>query len=293
MKKGIDVSKWQGEIDWKSVAASGVKFVIIRAGYGRVASQVDAQFVKNYEGAVNAGLLVGVYWYSYATTVNAAVQEAKTCLQVLDGRNLDLPVFFDQEYEPSILALSTQARTDIVNAFMNEIKKSSGYTPGLYCSLDFIKNKLYDSKIPAFPRWIAQYDYDGTCDYKGNLYMWQYTSSGKVSGISGNVDMDILYANIADKPVVKKSNEEIAKEVLEGKWDNGSERIKKLKAAGYDYEVVQDIVNKLCKVPAKSNYQIAKEVLAGKWGNGEARKKALKKAGYDYTAIQKLVNSMC
>ena len=123
--------------------------------------------------------------------------------------------------------------------------------------------------------------------------MWQYTSSGKVSGISGNVDMNILYANITDKPVVKKSNEEIAKEVLEGKWDNGSERIKKLKAAGYDYEVVQDIVNKLCKAPAKSNYQIAKEVLAGKWGNGEARKKALKKAGYDYTAIQKLVSSMC
>ncbi len=292
MKNGIDVSAWQGNIDWAKVKASGIEFAILRAGYGREVSQVDKYFEKNYREARAQGIPVGVYWYSYADSVERVIQEAKACLAVLGGRELDLPVFYDIEYEPKILALSTQVRTAMVIGFTNAIM-AAGYTPGVYASLDFIKNKLTDDQIPGqVVRWIAQYG-PSKCTYKGNLYAWQKSSKGRVSGISGNVDLDELYADVKAQEVVKKTNEELAQEVLDGKWGNGVERKNALTAAGYSYSAVQKLVNELCKSSTKSNEELAEEVIAGKWGNGAARKKALEAAGYDYTAVQKIVNHMC
>lgn len=292
MKNGIDVSAWQGNIDWAKVKASGIEFAILRAGYGREVSQVDKYFEKNYREARAQGIPVGVYWYSYADSVERVIQEAKACLAVLGGRELDLPVFYDIEYEPKILALSTQVRTAMVIGFTNAIM-AAGYTPGVYASLDFIKNKLTDDQIPGqVVRWIAQYG-PSKCTYKGNLYAWQKSSKGRVSGISGNVDLDELYADVKAQEVVKKTNEELAQEVLDGKWGNGVERKNALTAAGYSYSAVQKLVNELCKASTKSNEELAEEVIAGKWGNGAARKKALEAAGYDYTAVQKIVNHMC
>lgn len=245
MKQGIDVSVYQGDIDWAKVKQSGIEFAILRAGYGKVISQVDKKFVKNYDNAKLHGIPLGAYWYSYATTVEGAAQEATACLTVLGGRSFDLPIFFDQEYEPGILALTNQQRTEIVKTFTNKIK-AAGYKSGLYASLDFIKNKLNDNQIPAdVVRWVAQYA--SKCTYTGKLFAWQKSSNGTVSGISGRVDMDELYGDIgSNTPVAqKKSVTELAQEVIAGLWKTGLERKTLLEAAGYVYSEVQGKVNEI------------------------------------------------
>lgn len=188
---GIDVSKWQGHINWAKVKASGVQFAIIRAGYGREVSQKDAYFEANYYGAKAAGLPVGAYWYSYATTTEGARAEARACLEVIKGKSFEFPVWFDQEYEPAIKALTKQQRTDIIKAFC-ETLEAAGYYTGLYCSRDWLTNWLYPDQLRAYDIWIAAY---GSSPGKVPLPygMWQRSSSGKVSGISGNVDLDIAY----------------------------------------------------------------------------------------------------
>lgn len=190
MLKGIDVSHYQGEIDWKKVKAAGVEFAIIRAGYGKYAYQEDPCFEDNIEGAYNAGIPVGVYWYSYADTVAEARQEAEVCLTVIKPYKdmITLPVFFDQEYEPAILAAGNSIRTQCCVAFIKAIE-AAGYKAGLYGSQDWLDNKIDDSQIPATSTvWVAQYG--SKCTYKGRYTIWQYTSTGKVNGIKGNVDMN-------------------------------------------------------------------------------------------------------
>ena len=188
--KGIDVSEWQGTIDWRKVAKDGVQFAVIHAGYGRELSQKDKCFERNYAGARAAGIKVGAFWYSYADSVARAEQEARTCLKVLDGKHLDLPVFFDQEYEPGILKLSTKTRTDIVLKFLETIK-AAGRPCGLYSSTDFITTKLQANRLTAYPLWIAEYG--SKLHYTGKVWAWQYTDKGRVAGIKGRVDMDHGY----------------------------------------------------------------------------------------------------
>lgn len=191
--KGIDVSKWQGKIDWNKVKSSGIQFVIIRAGLGRLASQKDNCFDQNITGVLGVGLPVGVYWYSYAVSEAEAVQEAEACLTVLKPwkNRLQLPVFFDQEYEPGIKALDDKTRTDICLAFMQRIQEA-GYRTGLYCSYDWYQNWVQKDRLATYPVWIAQYA--SKCSYTGkNLIAWQYSSGGKVAGINGNVDMNEGY----------------------------------------------------------------------------------------------------
>ena len=188
--KGIDVSEWQGTIDWRKVAKDGVQFAVIHAGYGRELSQKDEYFDRNYAGARAAGIKVGAFWYSYADSVARAEQEARTCLKVLDGKHLDLPVFFDQEYEPGILKLSTKTRTDIVLKFLETIK-AAGRPCGLYSSTDFITTKLQANRLTAYPLWIAEYG--SKLHYTGKVWAWQYTDKGRVAGIKGRVDMDHGY----------------------------------------------------------------------------------------------------
>lgn len=190
MLKGIDVSRHQGAIDWAKVKAAGVEFAVIRAGYGKYAYQEDPCFEDNIEGAYNAGIPVGVYWYSYADTVAEAKQEAEVCLTVIKPYKdmITLPVFFDQEYEPAILSVGNSIRTQCCVAFIEAIE-AAGYKAGLYGSQDWLDNKIDDSQIPATATvWVAQYG--SKCTYKGRYTIWQYTSTGKVNGIAGNVDMN-------------------------------------------------------------------------------------------------------
>ena len=195
--KGIDVSKYQGDIDWDKVKESGIDFAIIRAGYGMYDFQIDPKFERNYSECKRLGVPVGTYWYSYATTVEEAKKEAEVYLKALNGKTTELPNWFDQEYEPSIKALTKQTRTDICKTFMNKIKES-GFKTGLYCSYDWIKNWLDGSQLTEYDKWIAQYA--SSCSYSGSDFaMWQYSSEGKVNGISGNVDMDYCYKDYISK----------------------------------------------------------------------------------------------
>ncbi len=188
--KGIDVSEHQGHIDWAKVAKDGVQFAVIRAGYGRELSQKDDYFEQNYTAAKKAGIQVGAYWYSYADSVKRAEEEAKTCLKVLEGKKFDLPIFFDQEYEKSILALSSKTRTDIILKFL-EIIQAAGRKCGLYSSTNFITTKLQASRLRQYPLWIAEYGFK--LHYPGTVWAWQYTSTGRVSGIKGHVDCNHGY----------------------------------------------------------------------------------------------------
>ena len=192
--KGIEVSEHQGVIDWAKVAKDGVQFAVIRAGYGRELSQKDKYFERNYAGAKAAGIQVGAYWYSYANSVERGEQEARTCLKVLEGKRFELPIFFDQEYEPKILSLSAKMRTDIVLKFLQTVK-AAGYECGLYSSTDFLKNKLVTSRVAGLKIWLAEYSF--RLHYTGKVWAWQYSSKGRVSGIKGNVDMNHGYFEIA------------------------------------------------------------------------------------------------
>lgn len=191
--KGIDVSKYQGNIDFKKVKKSGIDFVIIRIGYGMYESQKDPYFEENYEGFKEEGIPVGVYLYSYAQSVNEAKREAEVALKWLNGRSLNLPVYFDIE-DKSQVNLGKNVLTNMCEAFCDAIEKG-GYAAGIYANKYFFTTYLDYQKLgEKYTLWVAQYNDVNT--FTGKYDMWQYTSSGKVNGISGNVDMDILYRDI-------------------------------------------------------------------------------------------------
>lgn len=199
MLKGIDVSHHQGAIDWGKVKAD---FAIIRAGYGKYAYQEDPEFADNVKGAYDAGIPVGVYWYSYAGDVESAKQEAEVCLQVIEPYRdkITLPVFFDQEYEPAIKAASFSTRTRCCTAFIAAVE-AAGYRAGLYASKDWLDNRIDAKAIPeSAVIWVAQYA--SRCTYTGRHTIWQYTSDGSVDGIKGRVDLnqasDDLITSTAD-----------------------------------------------------------------------------------------------
>lgn len=251
MIKGIDVSKWQGNINFQKVKYSGISFVIIRAGYGKLPSQKDKCFEENYCKAKAAGFDVGTYWYSYAMSVDEAREEAKACLSVIKGKQFEYPVYFDLE-EQKQFAKGREFCDSIVNAFCGELEKN-GYFAGLYISRSPLERFISESTAKKYALWVAEYN--SRCRYNGDYGMWQYSSKGKVNGISGNCDMNYCYKNY---PSViknggfngygkKKSVDEIAKEVIDGKWGNGEERKKKLSAEGYDWKAVQKKVNELLK----------------------------------------------
>ncbi len=186
--KCIDVSEWQGKVDFKKVKSAGYSHAILRAGFGRSSSQVDAEFERNYKNAKTAGVKLGVYWYAYAVDKADAVKEAKACLEVLKNKTLELPVFYDME-ESSMKSLGKTALTAMATAFCEEIKKG-GFTCGVYGNPDWFTNYLdYKTLKERYPIWLAQYYSEAQleCD------IWQYTSEGKVSGISGNVDLNTIY----------------------------------------------------------------------------------------------------
>lgn len=193
IKKGIDVSKWQGIIDWSKVKNSGITFAILRIGYGKYDNQKDPQFERNYEQAINNGISVGVYLYSYAKSVEQAREEADCVIKWLNDRHLDLPVYYDIE-DKSQNDLSKSVLTSMCEAFCRKIE-SAGYWAGVYSSKYFLTNKLdYSALEKKYTIWVAQFNTKNT--YTGKYDMWQYSSTGSVQGISGNVDLDYLYREL-------------------------------------------------------------------------------------------------
>lgn len=195
-KVGIDVSYAQGNIDWKKVKASGVDYVMIRVGYRGYTQgglYLDSDFVKNIEGATAAGLDCGVYFYSQAITVEEAILEADFVLKAIKGYKLTYPIAFDTEYVSDPAArthgLTDKQRTDFAIAFCERIKKN-GYYPTIYASKSWFLDEMEFSRINGkFDIWLAHYIEQTNFPY--TYQMWQYTDSGKVTGISGSVDLDI------------------------------------------------------------------------------------------------------
>ena len=191
MLKGIDVSKWQGQIDFNAVKRSGVDFVIIQAGYGKSVTQKDPYFEQNYARAKAAGLKVGAYWFSYALTPNEAAEEARTCAAVIANKQFDFPIYYDLENEPKskyfpFITGKTNC-TNMVKAFCLELEKL-GYFVGLYISRSPLQTHITKEVADRFALWLAEYG--SKLNYSGKYGIWQRSSTGRVVGIIGNVDID-------------------------------------------------------------------------------------------------------
>lgn len=187
--KGIDVSEHQGDIDFNKVKSSGIDFVIIRAGYGKVISQKDKYFEQNYTKAKAAGLKVGAYWYSYADSIEAAQQEANVCIEVLKGKQFDMPIYFDVE-EQKQFAKGKDFCSNIVDTFCKKLEAAKYYV-GLYSSRSALNSYFSDNIKNRYALWVAEWG--SKCNYSGQFGLWQNSSEGKVAGINGNVDTDICY----------------------------------------------------------------------------------------------------
>lgn len=191
---GIDVSSYDGKINWSLVGNSQVNFAILRSI--TKSGKADIRFEENYQGARGSKLATGIYMFSYAMSPEQAVKEAMLAIELLAGRPLELPVFVDMEWDGQ-RSLSRAQVTDIALAFVNTIVKNSAYKAGVYCNLDWYKNVLEPDKIP-YPFWIARYGITGTPELADkpkaqDLVAWQYTSEGRVPGIEGPVDMNMGY----------------------------------------------------------------------------------------------------
>lgn len=193
---GIDVSKWNKEIDWDIVKAEGVDFAIIRCGYrGSTSGWLveDPYFFKNIEGAKKAGIKVGVYFFTQAVDLVEAVEEASMVVALLGDTKLDYPVFIDTEGAGGngrADNLDPGTRTAVVNAFCKTIENAE-MTAGVYASRNWYLNNLNRDELNDQKVWLAEYRQ--TPEYDGHYDMWQYTSSGSVAGIEGRVDLNISY----------------------------------------------------------------------------------------------------
>lgn len=186
----IDVSYCQVGVDYKKVKASGIDAVIIRAGYGRETYQKDSEFETHYKNAKNAGLKIGAYWYSYADSVADAKQEAKACLACIKGKSFDMPVYFDME-DSSQVRYGKTTLTNMATAFCDAII-NDGYRAGVYANLNWFSNYLDYNKLKSkYSIWLAQYNSYNQLDCD----IWQNSSVGKINGISGNVDTNVVFNN--------------------------------------------------------------------------------------------------
>jgi len=225
MSRGIDVSHHNGVIDWKAVKASGIEFAIIRAGYGQTN---DRNFKANIEGAQAAGLPVGVYYFSYATNILKAAEEGTHCCELLAKYKIDLPVFYDFEYETELygarygVTYTKELRTAIIKAFCERVR-AGGYTPGIYTNVDYIVSRLYWGELSAYPLWLAQWPLgtgksitfesvreDSVNTKYGKPSFWQF-GFGKVPGIPTDTDLNFGYI-----PLPKRQNDALADDIKPG-----------------------------------------------------------------------------
>lgn len=204
--KGIDVSAWNGNIDWQTVADYGMGFAILRIT--EKGNKTDSTFEQNYKGCTQHGIPVGVYKYSYAKNPAQAEQEAEDVLKVLNKRKLDFPVFYDLEWSEQ-RKLGSTAVEKIALAFLKKIQ-AAGYKVGIYCNADWYQNVL-TAALKKYDCWIARYpaNDNGTLQERlrpGVGVGWQYSSEATIPGINGNVDRNVFYKNYTEgeeKPMGK------------------------------------------------------------------------------------------
>jgi GH25 family lysozyme M1 (1,4-beta-N-acetylmuramidase) len=196
----VDISEFQQGINFNKMKNDGIKAVIIRAGYGRESSQKDCMFESHYRNAKAAGLKIGVYWYSYADSAGDAEKEAKACLECINNKSLDMPIYYDLE-DNSQTKLGKAKLTEIAERFCETIKKSN-YRAGVYANLNWFNNYLdYDKLKKKYSIWLAQYNSvnELSCD------IWQNSSTGRVSGYGKNIDTNIIFnENVFENVKVEK-----------------------------------------------------------------------------------------
>lgn len=190
VEKGIDVSHHQGDIHFGKVKAAGVRFVMLRAGYGweNPKAQTDRKFERNYRGAAEAGLPCGAYHYSYATNRGEAEREADFFLRLTEGKRFAYPLAFDLE-DRAQAGLGRAALTEIAETFCSAVERA-GYYVCLYSNPDWLKNRLDMERLKRFDLWLARY---AASPGRENIGLWQYSSAGRVDGIAGPVDLDLAY----------------------------------------------------------------------------------------------------
>lgn len=283
--KVIDVSYHQGTINWEKVKASGVQGAIIRCGYGmNQTNQDDKQWKRNADECTRLGIPFGTYIYSYANTLAKAESEAQHVLRLVKGYNLSFPIYYDLEQ-----AGTESGAIERANRF-GDIIEGAGYWCGIYANKNWWDNYL--NGLTRFTRWVARYNSTLGMD---NVDMWQYTSSGIVSGIAGKVDMNHCYRDFPKEITgtggtgngnpgnsgASESILELVVGVMQGKYGNGDAR---KTALGNNYQPVQDMINHISSASAQT---LANEVISGKYGNGDTRKIVL---GNRYNEVQALVN---
>ena len=258
--KGIDVSHFQGNIDWNKVKGN-IDFAILRLGWigNNNNHTLDTKFETYYNACKSTGIPIGIYVYNYCNSEDTVKSGAEWTVNQLKDKGIDLPIYIDME-DRSIENLGKDKLTSICIAF-NTVIENAGYWAGVYANLNWYTNYLNKDTIKArYTTWVANYGISQD-RYVGQYDMLQYSDTGKISGISGNVDMDIMYRDLINE--IKESNtgtdrktvEELAREVIAGKWGNGEERKIKLTNAGYDYSAVQAKVNEILGVDTSiTNY---------------------------------------
>ena len=194
---GVDVSTFSGEIDWEAVKADGIHFAMIRLGFRGYGDEgklmMDEQFLANVQGAAEAGLDVGVYFFSQAITVEEAEEEAEYVLNALKGHSITYPVVFDLEkigYDTARTDdLSVEMATQITQTFCERVAQA-GYHPMIYGNTPWLMDRIDLTQLTEYQLWLAQYQQTPTFPYQ--FHMWQYSHQGTVAGIEGSVDMNLL-----------------------------------------------------------------------------------------------------
>jgi GH25 family lysozyme M1 (1,4-beta-N-acetylmuramidase) len=270
--KIIDLSQFNGATNFL-VVVKNCDGAILRAGYRGYWSGTlvtDNRFKNYLSAAKEAALPIGVYFVTQAISEKEAVKEAEYTLNLIKGVKLDYPIFIDTENgSPKGTGradrgkLTRAQRTAIIRAFCNTIK-AAGYKAGVYASESWFKECLNITELTDLYLWVAKYS---TKEPSIEWNAWQYTSTGNINGVAGNVDISNFKKpsttnTTPTKPTTpKKSDEEIADEVIAGKWGNGKERETRLRAAGYNYNKIRELVNKKLSNYIKNNesYYIVKE----------------------------------
>lgn len=309
---GIDVSRWQGDFNFANAKNNeGVEFAIIKAGGGDDGLYKDSRFEDNYRKCMECGLPKGAYFFGNAKSVADAKKEAEYFVSILSGKKYEYPVFYDVEGK-MVTDNDRATLTGIVKAFCSTME-AAGYWVGIYSSESFFNSKMNDGELTRYSHWIARWGKSKPVLSSGaETQMWQFggeTNLIRSNKINGQTcDQNYCYVDYLAKikaaglngyiktgvaVPVKKSNEVIADEVIAGKWGTGDDRKERLEIAGYNYSVIQSIVNdRFGVVPKKSVDEVVREVIHGDWGNGSERKQRLTAAGYDYSAVQKRVSEL-
>ncbi|MBE6718053.1 MAG: 1,4-beta-N-acetylmuramidase [Ruminococcaceae bacterium] len=265
---GIDISRWQGNFNFNSALKDGISFAIIKGGGGDDGLYTDVMFEKNYKKAKEHNIPVGAYWFSKALSVDEAIVEADYFFEnILKNKEFELPIFIDVEHN-DMLNLGKELLTDVIKAWCNHLEKK-GFFVGIYSSVHAFSAYMNDKELESYIHWVAQWSDECTYKNKDILGFWQFGGDTNLlrSNIVAGVVCDQNYMYFDFPKIIKqkglngfvsesddgvdvsvppiKSAEEIAREVIQGKWGNGTDRKNKLTDAGYDYDTIQSAVDNI------------------------------------------------